>query len=648
MSGEDTPPVTHYRLGEDDAGFYAEFLTAKKGSGLRRDGQPDPTVSKAGITAQKLRHLDLLLEAPWLVRIGAETMPITRPVDLLVPNPVSFVVQKLLIHKRRDARKKAQDILYIHDTLELFGASLGQLRTVWKDEVRPRIPARTASRAMSIAGDLFNGVTDVIRDAARIPQDRRLQPEGVRATIQHGLEEVFVPVDKTSSIEKRMSKEVIPPVSNHSLAFVPLGAGYHQSTDIFARGRPIDTGLLAESLIYYDRVLMHVDSPVQFSQLISLLIQQGLSVADIIALFRADVIGIYNFAFTTNPFIDFISPDSIQIHGLYNFQDQTMQQPNSFLKRFLEFEPLREVFENNAQYERFVAALEGRVIEVKADEIGSSAIDNAYGDFLNPERSALMAQELVNEIYRIKGFGKPPKLSVEIKELGDGQFMVGWNIPLNRLPALETETNIKAAVTLPLSTAAEGNKYLWVSDRLKCDLYLARPISTLVGDKLFEAGEAALRSKIRTKNVIEELEVRVEFPDLRRYVNLDKIDFPRVLEIRKKAKKFREWLQSEAERDRDAIIAYHREVAAESGFGNVTRKSIKLFGVLGGAAVGAGVGAALGHAVGGAAGAVLGAGAGKGVAYLSELASNVGANWKPVVFGDWYSARIAKLLKEDS
>src|SRR6185503_5121426 len=26
-SGEDTPPVTHYLLGDDDLGFYAEFLT---------------------------------------------------------------------------------------------------------------------------------------------------------------------------------------------------------------------------------------------------------------------------------------------------------------------------------------------------------------------------------------------------------------------------------------------------------------------------------------------------------------------------------------------------------------------------------------------------------------------------------------------
>jgi hypothetical protein len=287
---------------------------------------------------------------------------------------------------------------------------------------------------------------------------------------------------------------------------------------------------------------------------------------------------------------------------------------------------------------------------VKADEIGASAIENAYQDFLNPERNSLMTQQLVNEIYRIKSLGKPPRIQARIRDLGEGEFDVTWNIPLNRLPAVEVQTNIAAAGTLPLSTAAQANKYLWAADKLKCDLYLARPISVLVGDKLFEAAEAAFKSRTRARNVIEELEIKVEFPDLRRYVNLDKIDFDRVLEIRKKAKTFRQWLQSEVARDRDAIIAYHREVARESGFANVARKALKLFGVLGGAAIGATITAnsAIGAAAGAAGGAALGAGAGEAVTYLSDLAASVGADWKPVVFGDWYSGKIAKLLKEDS
>ena len=64
FSGEHTPPVTRYRLGEEDGGFYAEFLTPLQGDGFKRDGDRDVTVSKAGITAQKFRHLELLLTSP--------------------------------------------------------------------------------------------------------------------------------------------------------------------------------------------------------------------------------------------------------------------------------------------------------------------------------------------------------------------------------------------------------------------------------------------------------------------------------------------------------------------------------------------------------------------------------------------------------
>ena len=36
VSGESTPPVTHYQLGQEDAGFYAEFLTVR---GERREAR---------------------------------------------------------------------------------------------------------------------------------------------------------------------------------------------------------------------------------------------------------------------------------------------------------------------------------------------------------------------------------------------------------------------------------------------------------------------------------------------------------------------------------------------------------------------------------------------------------------------------------
>jgi hypothetical protein len=191
-SGDNRPPVTQYTLADADAGFYAEFLVPLDGGETKRDGSPDVTVSKAGVNAQKLRHLDILLVAPWSVQIGPGTeIAFDEPVDLLVPNPVSFIIQKVLIHDKRKPDKKAQDLLYIHDTLELFGSSIDKLRPIWTDDVRTTLSDRTATRAEAAAHALFQHVTNTIREAARIPQDRRLAPDALRAVCAYGISEVL-------------------------------------------------------------------------------------------------------------------------------------------------------------------------------------------------------------------------------------------------------------------------------------------------------------------------------------------------------------------------------------------------------------------------------------------------------------------------
>ena len=102
MSGDDQPPVTHYGLGDKDAGFYAEFLTPLVGGEYSRRGSRQVTERVAGVVAQKLRHLDVLLIAPWSVTAThAMGFELSAPASLQVPNPASYLVQKLLIHGRR-------------------------------------------------------------------------------------------------------------------------------------------------------------------------------------------------------------------------------------------------------------------------------------------------------------------------------------------------------------------------------------------------------------------------------------------------------------------------------------------------------------------------------------------------------------------
>jgi hypothetical protein len=192
LSSDHAPPVTHYVLGGDDQGFYAEFLAPLRGSGYKRSGEQDATLTKAGVTAQKLRHLDLLLTAPSIVRLGAgEGIPLASPASVRIANPVSFIAQKLLIQKERNAGKQPQDALYIHDTLELFSGALEALKEQWLNQIRPTLPAKTRTKVERLSREQFSTVTDVIRNAVRIPQDRRVAPERMQALCAYGLEEIF-------------------------------------------------------------------------------------------------------------------------------------------------------------------------------------------------------------------------------------------------------------------------------------------------------------------------------------------------------------------------------------------------------------------------------------------------------------------------
>ena len=101
-------------------------------------------------------------------------------------------------------------------------------------------------------------------------------------------------------------------------------------------------------------------------------------------------------------------------------------------------------------------------------------------------------------------------------------------------------------------------------------------------------------------------------------------------------------VHTESERDRNSIIAYHNEVAKELGIVKFGRKSLRLFGLLGIPMTEAYVT----QTYPGVEPAIVAAGASVGLAFVLDVASKIGEDWKPVVFGNWVSTRIQKLLKE--
>jgi hypothetical protein len=166
-------------------------LTPLVGGERRRDGSPDVTERVAGVVAQKLRYLELLLIAPWSVNARAKPGLNSEPTTLQIANPASYVVQKLLIHDRRKPLDRAKDVLHVHDTIELFATSLPALNEIWRTSISPTLSRSVARRVQAQREKMFGAVTDTIREAALMAGTRRLTPTAIQEACLAGLEQLL-------------------------------------------------------------------------------------------------------------------------------------------------------------------------------------------------------------------------------------------------------------------------------------------------------------------------------------------------------------------------------------------------------------------------------------------------------------------------
>ncbi len=190
FKGDARPPVSRYHLAGFE-GFSLEFLANLEGSLTDRRGDPKDTVTIAGVTAQRLRHLGLLLVAPWNILLQPSTAPVEKAVAVRVPNPVSFIVQKLLILDNREKGDRAKDILYIHDTLLMFGDAKGEFKRLWAESVSPSLHPTTRSSLVRLLDKHLAPAGEAVFEAARIARETGRpappNPDQIRAVCFEGL-----------------------------------------------------------------------------------------------------------------------------------------------------------------------------------------------------------------------------------------------------------------------------------------------------------------------------------------------------------------------------------------------------------------------------------------------------------------------------
>jgi hypothetical protein len=149
------PPLVRYQRAD---GVMIEFVADLKGSAHDRKGNSKEVLEVAGITAEQLRFVYPLLARPWSPS-PLPGFPVLGRVR--VANPVTYLFQKLLVNASRLPPKDANDLIYIVDTVDVFGDHLDALQAEWRAVVAAgTVPAGHAKRfhaavaALSRPGDV--------------------------------------------------------------------------------------------------------------------------------------------------------------------------------------------------------------------------------------------------------------------------------------------------------------------------------------------------------------------------------------------------------------------------------------------------------------------------------------------------------------
>ncbi|MEO6390661.1 MAG: hypothetical protein ABIP75_02345, partial [Pyrinomonadaceae bacterium] len=418
------------------------------------------------------------------------------------------------------------------------------------------------------------------------------------------------------------------------------------------------------------RTFVYVDNPVLFAEFISLLIQQGLSFDQLVELTESGAV-----RFVTSVYLNPFMVNKYALGVVARFvaiQEDKSWEPEYFGNKFLSSEELAGLFSSlpstgRLAFKRFCVAAERYAVHIPASEVAAPVVNNAYDDFLNPERCKLIIRKLLIEKLRLVGTSDIPDFEVTVQPVNSnyrevannfGSLVIGKDSD-GGYEIFEIDTNLPQSLTAsmsglalaglgtqPLSVAAVGNLHIRIAARLNCDLFLARPLSGIVGDKLLEIGShESSATELNIQTAIDRIERNVVFPDLRHLVNVGEIDFGDVLRFRNEASRFRSWLQQDADRDIDALVAYHSEVARSSGYSRAAGRVLSLFGVLTAATAGIYLGTALNS--GPVERIVLDAVALAAAKVIDDKYNKLGVGWKPVCFGDWYNNEIVQLLRQN-
>jgi hypothetical protein len=179
-------PHAAHRYPLEGSSTYLQFLSPQRGSGTKRDGTEEREMRFGGLVAEILPRVEILLHQPWSVTLVGDE----ESLEARVVNPIAYVVQKILVlPKRQTAKKKAKDILYLHDTLAVFARSLDELGCQ-AHQLVPNLSANARRDLKKQAETILFVENEAVRNAAELAVLSRgdaTTPASVAASLRRGL-----------------------------------------------------------------------------------------------------------------------------------------------------------------------------------------------------------------------------------------------------------------------------------------------------------------------------------------------------------------------------------------------------------------------------------------------------------------------------
>jgi|GEM_PF-881855 len=152
------PPVVKYTSRDGAVGYDLEFLCPLRGHRKDRQVEQGSGVRiQSDMVASPLQYLEILLTNPWRVDLAkmnpsgsGETLP-----SVQLPNPASYVVQKLLMRDRaREVEAKRKDCYYIYNLSVMFRDATDKIAEEYEN-LEKQIHRRWLQRFNRVLADVF-------------------------------------------------------------------------------------------------------------------------------------------------------------------------------------------------------------------------------------------------------------------------------------------------------------------------------------------------------------------------------------------------------------------------------------------------------------------------------------------------------------